>query len=91
MKYLEQLGEGKLLNNKQKVVDECMSMCYDKAQEQEDNTTLYIRTIWCNLGALLKNHETKIREEQEKTSDDSTCTVSTEEHRKYRKLFTIRF
>ena len=40
MKYLEQLGEGKLLNIKQKVVYECMSVCYDKSQEQEDNTTL---------------------------------------------------
>ena len=36
-----------------------------------------------NLGTLFKKHETKVREEQERASGDSTRVVDTEEqHRK---------
>ena len=36
----------------------------------------------CNLGTLFKKHETKIREEQERASGNSTCMVDTVEQHK---------
>ena len=81
-KYMEHLGEVELLSVKQKVVDECMSMCYE-GQYHEPTTHSASEPPAPkkrNLGTLFKNHETRIREEQQQTSSgDSTQVVNIEE------------
>lgn len=81
MKYLEQLQEGELCAVKQKVIDECMSVC-SEIQEQGE-TTQSADSIpepsapkKRNLGTLFKNHEIKIREEQEHTLSGDSVSES---------------
>ena len=90
-KYLEQLGESELYNVKQRIVDECVSIC-NEGQQQGDTSHSHTTPMATsdlspapkkrNLGTLFKKHETKVREEQERASGDSTRVVDTEEQRR---------
>ena len=90
-KYLEQLGESELYNVKQRIVDECVSIC-NEGQQQGDTSHSHTTPMATsdlspapkkhNLGTLFKKHETKVREEQERASGDTTCVVDTEEQRR---------
>ena len=81
MKYLEQLQEGELCAVKQKVIDECMSVC-SEIQEQEETTQSADSTPEPsapkkhNVGTLFKNHDIKIREEQEHTLSGDSVSES---------------
>ena len=84
-KYLEeQLSESELLNIKQTIVDECISMSDECQQEEATSHTTPATSDLSpapkkhNLGTLFKKHETKIREEQEQASGGSTSMVDTE-------------
>ena len=89
-KYLEeQLSESELLNVKQTIVDESISMC-DECQQEEDTSHATPATSDLspapkkrNLGTLFKKHETKIRKEQEQASGGSTSMVDTEEQQRH--------
>ena len=89
--YLKQLGVSELFNVKQKIVDECVGICNEGQQQggtSHSHTTPMATSDLSpapkkrNLSTLFKKHETKVREEQERASGDSTRVVDTEEQRR---------
>ena len=82
-KYMEHLGEIELISVKQKVLDECMSLTYEEATAATRSASEPVPPApkKRNLGTLFKDHETRIREEEQLT-DESTQVVNTEEQQR---------
>ena len=82
-KYMEHLGEINLINVKQKVLDECMSLTYEEATAATRSASEPVPPApkKRNLGTLFKDHETRIREEEQLTGE-STQVVNTEEQQR---------
>ena len=82
-KYMEHLGEIELISVKQKVLDECMSLTYEEvtAATRSASEPVPPAPKKRNLGTLFKDHETRIREEEQLTGE-STQVVNTEEQQR---------
>lgn len=82
-KYMEHLGEVELISVKQKVLDECMSLSYEEATAATQSASEPVPPApkKRNLGTLFKDHETRIREEEQLTGE-STQVVNTEEQQR---------
>lgn len=82
-KYMEHLGEVELISVKQKVLDECMSLSYEEATAATRSASEPVPPApkKRNLGTLFKDHETRIREEEQLTGE-STQVVNTEEQQR---------
>ena len=82
-KYMEHLGEINLINVKQKVLDKCMSLTYEEATAATRSASEPVPPApkKRNLGTLFKDHETRIREEEQLTGE-STQVVNTEEQQR---------
>ena len=70
-----------LLHVKQKVLNECMCLSYEEATTATQSASGSVPSApkKHNIGTLLKNHETRIREEGQQVAGESTPVVNTEE------------
>ena len=83
-KYIEHMNEDQLLCVKQKVLDECMCLSYEKATTATQSASESVPPApkKRNIGTLFKNHETRIREEGQQVAGESTPVVNTEEQQR---------
>ena len=81
--------ETDLLNVKQKVLDECMCLSYEKATTATQSASESVPPApkKRNIGTLFKIHETRIREEGQQPKGEGTQVVNTERQQATKEVY----